>query len=143
MPGRSNSSEQVDHKPSIAQTLQFRGEFFIILDRLDEAEACASICQSIAKNFSLGNYLDYANLMQGWVSVMRGDVDNGLRQAEAALLAMRSIASAVSTTRFRSELSAGPARQPAISMARSPSLTTHWTKYRSTANAGTRRNCFA
>ena len=86
-------SEQVGHEPSIAQTLQFRGEFFIILGCLDEAEACASTCQSIAKKFSLGNYLDYANLMQGWVSVIRGDVDNGLRQAEAALLAMRSIAS--------------------------------------------------
>jgi predicted ATPase/class 3 adenylate cyclase len=84
---------QVGHKPSIAQTLQFRAEFFIILDRVDEADACAGTCQSLATQFSLGNYLDYANLMKGWVSVIRGDVDNGLRQAEAALLAMRSIAS--------------------------------------------------
>jgi predicted ATPase len=86
-------SEQVDHKPSIAQTLQFRAEFFIILDRVDEAEACAGTCQSLSAKYSLGNYLDYANLMQGWLRVIRGKVDDGLRQAEAALLVMRSIAS--------------------------------------------------
>ena len=86
-------SEQVGHKPSLAQALQFRAEFFIILDRRDEAEECASRCQSLSAKFSLGNYLDYANLMQGWLRVLRGDVGNGLRQAEAALLSMRSIAS--------------------------------------------------
>jgi predicted ATPase/class 3 adenylate cyclase len=86
-------SEQVGHKPSIAQTLQFRAEFFIILNRWDEAGECANRCHSLSAKFSLGNYLDYANLMQGWLRVLRGDVDNGLREAEAALLAMRSIAS--------------------------------------------------
>ena len=78
---------------SVAQTLQFRAELLIILDRLDEAAACASRCQSLAEKFSLGNYLDYANLMQGWIKLLRGDVDNGLREAESALLVMRSIAS--------------------------------------------------
>jgi class 3 adenylate cyclase len=64
-----------------------------ILNRPDEAEECASTCQSLAQKFSLGNYVDYANLMQGWIRVLRGDVDNGLREAEDALLAMRSVAS--------------------------------------------------
>ena len=86
-------SEQVGHKPSVAQTLQFRAEFLIILDRVDEAEACVRTCHSLSTKFSLGNYLDYANLMQGWLRVLRGDAAGGLRQAETALLSMRAVAS--------------------------------------------------
>ena len=50
-------------------------------------------CRSLSQQFSLGNYLDYANLMQGWVRVVLGEVDDGLRQAEAALKALKSIPS--------------------------------------------------
>lgn len=86
-------SEQLGHKPSIAQTLQFRAEFLIIQDRWDEAESCVSACKSLSEQFSLANYLDYANLMQGCVRARRGDVDAGVRQAEAALSAIKSITS--------------------------------------------------
>jgi predicted ATPase/class 3 adenylate cyclase len=86
-------SEQLDHKPSIAQTMQFRAEFLIILNRWQDAEACVDVCKALSEKFSLGNYLDYANLMQGWVGVQRGDVDAGVRQAEAALEAIRAVTS--------------------------------------------------
>jgi predicted ATPase len=86
-------SEQLGHKPSIAQTLQFRAEYCLILDRWDDAAAAVKTCRSLSQQFSLGNYLDYANLMQGWVCVVQGDAEDGLRQAEAALKVLKSVPS--------------------------------------------------
>ena len=48
-----------------------------------------SLCQEILA----GDYLDAANLMQGWVRVLRGEVEAGIRQAEAALEALKTIPS--------------------------------------------------
>ncbi|MGH6737736.1 MAG: hypothetical protein ACREDY_01650 [Bradyrhizobium sp.] len=71
----------------------FRAEFFIILNRSDEAEAHLSTCISLAEKYSLAGYLNAADLMHGWVRVLRGDVETGIRQAEAALETLKSVPS--------------------------------------------------
>jgi hypothetical protein len=38
-----------------------------------------------AQRYSLANYLIPAKIMQGWVRVLRGEVEDGVQQAEAAL----------------------------------------------------------
>src|SRR4030095_9769229 len=86
-------SERLGHKPSIAHTHLFRAELCIILDRPEEAEAHLGICISLSKKYSLATYLNSAGLKEGWVRVMRGEIDVGLRQTGAALQLLRSIPS--------------------------------------------------
>ena len=81
------------HKPSVAQTLAFRAELSVILNLSEEAEAHLSTCISLCEKYSLANYLDAATLMQGWARVLRGEVETGIRQAEVALEALKSIPS--------------------------------------------------
>jgi predicted ATPase/class 3 adenylate cyclase len=88
-----NLSEQLGHKPSVAQTLAFRAELLVILNLSEEAEAHLSTCISLCEKYSLANYLDAATLMQGWARVLRGEVETGIRQAEVALEALKSIPS--------------------------------------------------
>ena len=71
----------------------FRAEFCIILDRVAEADAHLRASISIAERYSLAGYLAADNIMQGWVRSMRGDSEAGVRQAEAALEALKSIPS--------------------------------------------------
>jgi class 3 adenylate cyclase/predicted ATPase len=86
-------SEQLGHKPSVAQTLAFRAELLVILNLSEEAEAHLSTCISLCEKYSLANYLDAATLMQGWARVLRGEVETGIRQAEVALEALKSVPS--------------------------------------------------
>ena len=86
-------SERLGHKPSISHTHMFRAEFFIILNRSDESEAHLSTCISLAEKYSLAAYHNAADLMQGFVRVSRGDVETGVRQAEAALETLKSVPS--------------------------------------------------
>jgi class 3 adenylate cyclase/predicted ATPase len=88
-----NLSEQLGHKPSVAQTLAFRAELLVILNLSEEAEAHLSTCISLCEKYSLANYLDAATLMQGWARVLRGEVETGVRQAELALETLKSIPS--------------------------------------------------
>jgi hypothetical protein len=39
----------------------------------------------LAEKYSLANYLIPAKIMQGWVRVLRGEVEDGVQQAETAL----------------------------------------------------------
>ena len=86
-------SERLDHKPSLSQTHMFCAEYYIILNRPEEAEAHLNICISLAEKYSLATYLNAAELMQGWVRVLRGEVEAGVRQAEAALETLKSVPS--------------------------------------------------
>jgi class 3 adenylate cyclase/predicted ATPase len=86
-------SERVGHKPSVAHTCQFRAEYDIILNRPEEAEAYLETCMSLSEKYSLAAYLNTADLMQGFVRVLRGDVETGVRQAEAALKTLKSVPS--------------------------------------------------
>jgi class 3 adenylate cyclase/predicted ATPase len=86
-------SEQLGHKPSLAQTHLFRAELFIILNRSEEAEVHLSTCISLSEKYSLANYLNPAQLMQGWVRVLRGEVETGVRQATEALEILKSFPS--------------------------------------------------
>jgi predicted ATPase len=86
-------SVSLDHKPSLSQTHMFCAETFIILNRMEEAEAHLNICVPLAEKYSLANYLIPAQIMQGWVRVLRGEVEAGVRQAEAALETLKSFPS--------------------------------------------------
>jgi class 3 adenylate cyclase/predicted ATPase len=86
-------SERLDHKPSISHTHMFRAEFCIILDRIADADAHLRASISIAEQYSLAGYLAADNIMQGWVRSMTGDGEDGVRQAEAALEALKAIPS--------------------------------------------------
>ena len=86
-------SERLGHKPSIAHTCQFRGEYDIILNRPEKAEAFLTTCMSLSEKFSLAAYHNAADLMQGFVRVSRGDVEAGVRQAETALETLKSVPS--------------------------------------------------
>ena len=86
-------SERLDHKPSISHTHMFRAEFCIILDRVAEADAHLRASISIAEKYSLAGYLVADNIMQGWVRSVRGESEAGVRQAEVALEALKSIPS--------------------------------------------------
>ena len=83
-------SQRLDHKPSLSQTHMFCAENYIILNRKDEAEAHLNICIPLAEKYSLANYLIPAKIMQGWVLVLRGEVNAGVQQAEAALETLKS-----------------------------------------------------
>ena len=86
-------SDQLDHKPSIAHTHMFRAELDIILNRAEVAGAHLDACISLSGKYSLAAYLNTADLMQGWVRVMRGEIETGIRQAEAALETLKSVPS--------------------------------------------------
>jgi class 3 adenylate cyclase/predicted ATPase len=83
-------SHRLDHKPSLAQAHMFSAENYIILNKVDEAEAHLNICLQLAEKYSLANYLIPAKIMQGWVLVLRGDVHAGVQQAEAAVETLKS-----------------------------------------------------
>ena len=86
-------SYRLDHKPSLSQTHMFCAETYIILNRRDEAETHLNICIPLAEKYSLANYLIPAKIMQGWVLVLRGEVEAGVQQAEAALETLKSFPS--------------------------------------------------
>ena len=84
-------SERVGHEPSVAHTCQFRAEYDIILNRPEKAEPYLDRCISLSEKYSLAAYHNAADLMQGFVRVVRGDVETGVRQAEAALETLKSV----------------------------------------------------
>jgi class 3 adenylate cyclase/tetratricopeptide (TPR) repeat protein len=86
-------SERLGHKPSISHTHLFRAELSIILNRTDEAEAHLNASMSLAKRFSLAAYLNAGDLMHGFVRALGGEVEIGIRQAEAALATLVSVPS--------------------------------------------------
>jgi class 3 adenylate cyclase/predicted ATPase len=86
-------SERVGHKPSVAHTCQFRGEYDVILNRPEQAMPYLETCMSLSDKYSLAAYHNAADLMQGFVRVSRGEVEAGVRQAEAALETLMSIPS--------------------------------------------------
>ena len=86
-------SERLDHKPSRSHTHMFPAEFCIILDRIVDADAHLRASISIAEQHSLAGYLAADNIMQGWVRSMTGDGEDGVRQAETALEALKAIPS--------------------------------------------------
>ena len=84
---------RLDHKPSLSQAHMFCAETFIVLNRAEEAEAHLDLCIALAEKYSLANYLIPAKIMQGWVLVLRGEVEAGVQQAEAALETLKSFPS--------------------------------------------------
>src|SRR6476661_8853974 len=60
-------SDRLDHKASLSQTHMFCAETFMILNRMEEAEAHLNICVPLAEKYSLANYLIPAKIMQGLV----------------------------------------------------------------------------
>jgi predicted ATPase/class 3 adenylate cyclase len=86
-------SERLGHKPSISHTHLFRAELSIILNRTEEAEAHLNTSMSLAKRFSLAAYLNAGDLMHGFVRALGGEVEIGIRQAEAALATLVSVPS--------------------------------------------------
>jgi predicted ATPase/class 3 adenylate cyclase len=86
-------SERLAHKPSISHTRMFRAEFCIILNRAKDAEAHLRASISIAKKYALAGYIYADELMEGWVRVVQGEAEAGVRQAEAALEALKAIPS--------------------------------------------------
>jgi predicted ATPase len=86
-------SERLGHKPSISHTHMFSAEFDIILNLTEEAQAHLSTSISLAQKYSLAAYLNADDLMHGWVRVLGGEVEAGLRQAEAALETLKSVPS--------------------------------------------------
>lgn len=86
-------SERLDHKPSISHTHMFRAELCIILDRVAEADAHLRASISIAQKYSLAGYVAADNIMQGLVRATQGEGEAAVRQAEAALEALKSIPS--------------------------------------------------
>jgi predicted ATPase len=71
----------------------FCAETFIVLNRPEEAEGHLDLCVALAEKYSLANYLIPAKIMQGWVLVLRGEVEVGVQQAEAALETLKSFPS--------------------------------------------------
>ena len=86
-------SERLGHKPSISHTHLFRAELSIILNRTEEAEAHLNSSMSLAKRFSLAAYLNAGDLMHGFVRTLGGEIEIGIRQAEAALATLVSVPS--------------------------------------------------
>jgi predicted ATPase len=86
-------SEELGHKPSISHTHLFRAELSIILNRSEEAEAHLNTSISLSKKYSLAAYLNAADLMHGLVRALRGEVEEGIGQAEAALVTLMSVPS--------------------------------------------------
>ena len=71
----------------------FRAELCIILNRPEDAERHLEACISLSRKYSLAAYLNAADLMQGWVHVLQGEVEAGIRQSEAALETLKSFPS--------------------------------------------------
>jgi predicted ATPase len=86
-------SERLGHKPSISHTHMFRAEFDIIVNLHQEAEVHLNSSISLAQKYSLAAYLNADELMQGFVRVLRGEVEAGVRQAELALETLKSVPS--------------------------------------------------
>jgi predicted ATPase/class 3 adenylate cyclase len=86
-------SERLNHKPSISHTHLFRAELSIILNRSEEAEAHLNASMSLSKKYSLAAYLNAADLMHGLVRALRGEVEEGIGQAEAALVTLMAVPS--------------------------------------------------
>ncbi len=86
-------SERLDHKPSVSHTRMFRAEFCIILNRAKDAAPHLRMSISIAKKYGLAGYIYASELMEGWVRVLQGEAEAGVRQAEAALEALKAIPS--------------------------------------------------
>jgi predicted ATPase/class 3 adenylate cyclase len=86
-------SERLGHKPSISHTHLFRSELSIILNLSEEAEAHLNTSISLSKKYSLAAYLNAADLMHGLVRALRGQVEAGISQAEAALVTLMSVPS--------------------------------------------------
>ena len=86
-------SGRLGHQPSIAHTHLFRAELCIILNRPEEAKDHLGTCILLSEKYSLAAYLNAADLMQGWVRVLQGEVEAGVRQAEAALETLKSVSS--------------------------------------------------
>jgi class 3 adenylate cyclase/predicted ATPase len=84
---------RLDHKPSLSQAHMFCAETFIVLNRAEEAEAHLDLCIALAEKYSLANYLIPAKIMHGWVLVLRGEVEAGVQQADAALETLKSFPS--------------------------------------------------
>ena len=61
------------------------------MNRPEKAEAYLDRCTSLSKKYSLAAYENAAESMQGFVRVVRGDVETGVRQAEAALETLKSV----------------------------------------------------
>ena len=91
--GSLELSERLDHKPSISHTRMFRAEFCIILNCAKDADEHLRASISIAKKYALTGYIYADELMEGWVRVVQGEADAGVRQAEAALEALKAIPS--------------------------------------------------
>jgi predicted ATPase len=86
-------SERLGHQPSISHTHMFRSELSIILNRVEEAQAHLNTSISLAEKHSLAAYLNAADLMHGLVRALRGEVEAGISQAEAALVTLMSVPS--------------------------------------------------
>jgi class 3 adenylate cyclase/predicted ATPase len=86
-------SERLNHKPSISHTHMFRAEFCIILSRAEAADEHLRESISIAKKYSLTGYIYAGEIMQGWVRVLQGEAEAGVRQAERALEALKGFPS--------------------------------------------------
>ena len=84
-------SERLGHKPSISHTHLFRAELSIILNRSEEAAAHLNTSISLSKKYSLAAYLNAADLMHGLVRALRGEIEEGVGQAEAALITLMSV----------------------------------------------------
>jgi predicted ATPase len=84
-------SERLGHKPSISHTHLFRAELSIILNRSEEAAAHLNTSISLSRKYSLAAYLNAADLMHGLVRALRGEVEEGIGQAEAALITLMSV----------------------------------------------------
>ena len=88
--GSLELSERLDDKPSISQARMFRAEFCIILNCAKDADEHLRASISIAKKYALTGYIYADELMEGWVRVVQGEADAGVRQAEAALEALKA-----------------------------------------------------
>jgi predicted ATPase/class 3 adenylate cyclase len=86
-------SGRLGHQPSISHTHLFRAELCIILNRPEQAKEHLEASISLSKKYSLAAYLNAADLMQGWVRALQGEVEAGVGQAEAALETLKSVPS--------------------------------------------------
>ena len=91
--GALELSERLNHKPSISHTHLFRAELSIILNRSEVAEAHLNASMSLSRKYSLAAYLNAADLMHGLVRALRGEVEEGIGQAEAALITLMAVPS--------------------------------------------------
>ena len=118
-----------------------RAELLIILNRSEEAHL--STCISLSEKYSLANYLNPADLMQGWVRVLRGEVETGVRQATEALEILKSFPSRRFHLPIRIGI-AGLTKAAAGDIGGALALydAADSTQRRPRANGGTNQNCF-